>query len=89
MATTKLEVTLLIAINHPNAALDENSVKALINEGTAAIADNVELLSTIGDEPAESICVSVTKLRLKGKGNRFHQLSLSLYGTEDVPWGRE
>jgi len=89
MATTKLEVTLLIAINHPDAALDENSVKALINEGMSAIADNVELISTtMSDEPAESICVSITKLRLQGKANRFHQLSLSLYGTEDVSWGR-
>ena len=89
MATTKLEVTLLIAVNHPNVALDENSVKALINEGTSAIADNVELLSTISDEPAESICVSVTKLRLQGTDKRFHQLAHSLYGTEDVPWGRD
>jgi hypothetical protein len=87
--TTIFEVTLRVAINHPKTALDENSVKALINQGTSAIADNVELLSTISDEPAESICVSVTKLRVQGTGNRFHQLALSLYGTEDVPWGRE
>ena len=86
--TTILEVTLQIAVNHPKEALDENSVKALINEGTSAIADNVELLSTISDQPAESICVSVTKLRLQGTDKRFHQLALSLYGTEDVPWGR-
>ncbi len=89
MAKTILEVTLQIAIGHPEQALDENSVKALINEGTSAIADNVDILSTIGDEPAESICVSVTKLRLQGKGNRFYQLSLPLYGTDAVPWGRD
>ena len=87
--TTILEVTLRVAISHPKQALDENSVKALINEGTSAIADNVELLSTIGDQPAESISVRVTKLRLQGTGKRFHQLALSLYGTEDVPWGRD
>jgi hypothetical protein len=89
MATTTLEVTLRIAVNHPNQALDENSVKALINEGTSAIADNVGILTTIGDEPAESVCVSVTKLRLQGTDKRFHQLSLSLYGTDAVPWGRD
>jgi len=89
MAKTTLEVTLLIEVNHPKQALDENSVKALINEGTSAIADNVDILTTIGDQPAESICVSIAKLRLQGTDKRFHQLSLSLYGTEDVPWGRE
>jgi len=79
--TTILEVTLRIAVIHPKSALDENSIKALINEGTSAIADNVELLSTIGDEPAESICVSVTKLKDNGK-----RQALSLYGTDAVPW---
>ena len=81
---TTLEITLTISINHPKSPLDENSIKGLINQGIATIADNMDLLSTISDEPAESICIQVTKL----KENRKRQ-SLSTYGTDDVPWGRE
>ncbi len=84
MAQTILEVTLRIAISHPNQALDENSVKALINEGTSAITDNVDCLTTIGDESVESLSVGVSKLRI----NKQRQ-AVSLFGTEDVPWGRD
>jgi hypothetical protein len=81
---TTLEVTLRISIQRPDSPLDENSVKSLINQGIIAIADNVDLLSTISDESVESICVQV--IRLKENGKRY---AVSTYGTDDVPWGRE
>jgi len=50
----------------------------------AAITDEgAELLTTIDDETVESVNVEVTKLKEDGK-----RQVLSLYGTDEVPWGR-
>ncbi len=83
-ATTTIEVTLKISILHPKNALDQNSVKALINEGMDAIVDNVGEIITISDEPALSITVEVSRLLEDNK-----RQALSLYGTDDIPWGRD
>lgn len=81
---TTLEVTLKINVHHPDAHLDENSVKATVNAGMAAITDEgAEILSTISDEPPESICVEVVGLKVHGKKE-----SVETYGTDAVPWGR-
>ena len=81
---TIFEVTLRVNVKHTNAMLDQNSVKSLINQGMSAIADNVGLLSTINDNPADSICVTVIKL----KENKRIQ-DLAQYGTKAVQWGRD
>ncbi len=81
--TTIIEVTLKIAVNHSPDALDENSIKAFVNEGTSAMADFGEL-TTIGDEYAKSVSIAVSKLRI----NKQRQ-AVSLFGTADVPWGRD
>ncbi len=81
--TTTIEVTLKIIVNHPDNALDQNSIKAFVNEGTSAMADFGEL-TTIGDEYANGISISVSQLKENGK-----RQALSLYGTDDVPWGRD
>lgn len=81
--TTIIEVTLKITVNHPDNELDQNSVKAFINEGTSAMADFGEL-TTIGDEYANGVSIVVTKLKENGK-----RQAVSLYGTDDVPWGRD
>jgi len=81
---TILEVTLRITVHHPKGSLDSNSVKATVSEGMAAMTDQgAELLTTIGDETVESVCVEVTKFKENGK-----RQALSLYGTDEVPWGR-
>lgn len=80
---TTLEVTLRIEVKHSESSLDENSIKALINTGTSAIIDNRRLLSTISDQPAECVSVSVVKFKEAGRLQ-----ALSLYGTEAVPWSR-
>jgi len=78
---TTIEVTLKIEVEHPDNPLDENSVKALINRGTAAVFLNSYLLSTIGDESTTKVSTSVVRLKQSGK-----QQALSLYGTDSVPW---
>jgi len=81
---TIIEVTLRMTVQHPKGSLDSNSVKATVNEGMAAMTDQgAELLTTIGDETVESVCVEVTKFKENGK-----RQALSLYGTDEVPWGR-
>lgn len=81
---TTIEVTLKLTVNHPDSAgLDENSVKALINEGMNNMADNIENLVTISDEQAESINIEVSKLKENGKIQ-----AVAFYGTDVVPWGR-
>lgn len=69
-----------------NGFLDENSVKSLINQGTAAIADNVTDLTVVGESETspDSINVQVVGLKVNGK-----RQSLLNYGTEDVLWGRD
>ena len=81
---TTLEVTLKINVMHPKPHLDQNSVKATINAGMAAITDEgAELLTTISDDLVESINVSVIQLKVHGKRE-----AVCLYGTDEVPWGR-
>ena len=81
---TTLVVTLKINVMHPNPHLDDNSVKATINAGMSAICDEgAEILSTIADEPPESISVEVVGLKVHGKNQ-----SVEAYGTDAVPWGR-
>jgi hypothetical protein len=81
---TTLEVTLRITVHHPVGGLDSNSVKATVNAGMAAITDEgAELLTTTQDETVESVCVEVVKFKEDGK-----RQALSLYGTDEVPWGR-
>lgn len=76
-----IEVTLRIEVNNIKTPLDENSVKALVNTGTSAISRKRRILSTIGDQPIESVNISVVKLKENGKCQ-----ALSLYGTDSVPW---
>ncbi len=80
---TTIEVTLRITVNHPDSPLDENSVKAFVNEGIEAMLDFGEL-TTISDYYASSIAISVSHLKENGK-----RKAVSLYGTDEVPWGRE
>lgn len=75
---TVLEVVLKIEVNH-DAPLDENSVKSVVSKGKDTIFRNRRHLSTIADEPIESVRVSVTSLRENGK-----RKALSLYGTDAV-----
>lgn len=82
---TTIEVTLRMTVQHPEASLDSNSVKATVNAGMAAMTDEgADILTTIGDETVESICVEVVNVKENGK-----RQALSLYGTDAVPWGRE
>ena len=81
---TTLEITLKINVMHPKPHLDQNSVKTTINAGMAAIADEgIEHLITIGDDSVESINVTAIQLKVHGKRE-----ALSLYGTDEVSWGR-
>lgn len=75
---TVLEVVLKIEVNH-DAPLDENSVKSVISTGKNSIARNRRHLSTIADQPVESVRVSVTQFKENGK-----RKALSLYGTDSV-----
>jgi hypothetical protein len=82
---TVIEICLKLNIRHSKSALDENSVKALINHGMDAMADNApETLITINNASIESILVEVVSLKEDGK-----KQNLDEYGTDDVPLGRE
>ena len=81
---TVIEVTLRVTVQHPEGSLDSNSIKATVNAGMAAMTDEgAELLTTVHDETVESVCVEVTKFSENGQ-----RQALSLYGTDEVPWGR-
>jgi hypothetical protein len=75
---TVLTVVLKIEVNH-DAPLDENSVKSVVSKGKNTILRNRRHLSTIEDQPIESVRVSVTEFRENGK-----RKALSLYGTDSV-----
>jgi len=81
---TTLEVTLKINVHHSDVHLDDNSIKSTVNAGMAAITDEgAELLTTISDEPVESVCVEIKQFKIHGQ-----RQALSLFGTDAVPWGR-
>jgi hypothetical protein len=82
--STVIEITLRIGVGHDEGDLDENSIKAMVNEGMKTIADNVDILGTISDGAAGSICVSPVKLKINGK-----RRAISTFGTDAIPWGRD
>jgi len=82
-----IEVKLRLSVHsEDDGFLDENSVKGLINQGMATIADNVTDLTVVGEVETSPDSINVQVVGLKVNKKRKSLLS---FGTEDVPWGRD
>ena len=85
--TNTIEVKLRISVHsEENGFLDENSIKGLINQGMATIADNVTDLTVVGQSETSPDSINIQVIGLKVNKKRKSLLS---FGTEDVPWGRD
>ena len=83
LGKTSIYVTFCISANHPKGYIDENAIKAVLNEASRTLANELlsfdPVVTEEGEAVVSSVGVRVSKLDIEGK-----TVNLKTFGTDAV-----